>query len=131
MKVLLDECVDWRLGRERAGHDVTTVQAIGWAGVRNGNLLGQAQDIFDVLVTVDRKLPLQHDLAQFNLAVAVLRARRSRLADLRALVPVSAVVPHPVDHPGSERNPPCAAVHLNRFAHLLPRVFSLEARQGR
>ena len=87
MKILLDECVDRRLARELIGHDVTAVPEIGWAGIRNGELLGLAQDSFDVLVTVDRTLPLQHDLTQFSLAVVVLRARSNRLADLRALVP--------------------------------------------
>lgn len=87
MKILLDECVDWRLGGELRGHDVTAVPSIGWAGIRNGDLLMLVQNTFDVLVTVDRKLPLQHDLTQFNVAVVVLRARSNRLADLRALVP--------------------------------------------
>jgi hypothetical protein len=87
VRILLDECVDWRLGRDLGGHDVTAVPAIGWAGIRNGRLLALTQDTFDVLVTVDRKLPLQHDLTQFNVAVVVLRARSNRLADLRTLVP--------------------------------------------
>lgn len=30
MKVLLDECVDWRLLRDLDGHDVKTVRQVGW-----------------------------------------------------------------------------------------------------
>jgi hypothetical protein len=36
MKVLLDECLPKRLKRELPGHDVTRVQEMGWAGIKNG-----------------------------------------------------------------------------------------------
>jgi hypothetical protein len=60
---------------------------MGWAGKRNGELLSFAAAHFDVLVTVDRKLPLQHDVAQCGIAVVVLVAVSNRLADLKPLVP--------------------------------------------
>lgn len=66
MRVLLDECVDRRLDREIVGHDVETVPHMGWAGKQNGELLGLAAANFDVFVTVDRKLPKQHDIQQFE-----------------------------------------------------------------
>ncbi len=31
MRILLDECLDWRLRRDLPGHDVKTVQEMGWA----------------------------------------------------------------------------------------------------
>jgi len=85
--VLLDECVDRRLAGDIHGHDVQTVPEAGWAGLTNGDLLGRAQDAFDVFVTVDRKLPFQQDLSRFSLAVIVLRARSNRVTHLRALIP--------------------------------------------
>lgn len=87
MKVLLDECVDRRLARELAGHEVTTVPDAGWAAVKNGDLLALAEKSFDVFVTVDRNLSFQQNLPRFSIAVVILRARSNRLADLQTLVP--------------------------------------------
>ena len=87
MRVLLDECVDWRLAREIAGHDVKTARQMGWTTIKNGELLTLAAEDFDVFVTVDRNLAFQQNLAAFSIAVIVLRARTNRLADLKPLVP--------------------------------------------
>lgn len=87
MKLLLDECVDWRLSREIAGHEVKTAHQMGWSTIRNGELLRLAEKEFDVFVTVDRNLSFQQNLPAFAIAVVVLRARSNRLADLRRLVP--------------------------------------------
>jgi hypothetical protein len=87
VRLLLDDCVDRRLSREIVGHDVQTVTRQGWAGKRNGELLSLAAGQFDVFITVDRKLPRQHDVTQLDLAVVVLVAPSNRLADLKSLVP--------------------------------------------
>ena len=87
MRVLLDECVDRRLAREIAGHEVTTVPDAGWASAKNGDLLALAQKTFDALVTVDRNLSFQQRLPSFSIAVVILRARTNRLVDLRPLIP--------------------------------------------
>jgi hypothetical protein len=87
MKILLDECVDWRLSRELHGHEVKTAHQMGWSTIQNGELLALAAKAFDVFVTVDRKLPSQQNLSGLGIAVVVLRARTNRLADLRPLVP--------------------------------------------
>jgi len=42
VKNLLDEDVPRPLRRDVMGHDVSTVPEVGWAGVRNGVLLGLA-----------------------------------------------------------------------------------------
>ena len=36
MKVLLDECVDWRLSRDLQEHEVKTARQMGWATIKNG-----------------------------------------------------------------------------------------------
>jgi hypothetical protein len=87
VKILLDECVDRRLAKDIEGHEVVTVPQAGWAGVRNGDLLGRAQHNFDIFVTVDRNLSFQQSLARFTIAVIVLEAPTNRLQDLRPLVP--------------------------------------------
>ncbi|HEX8665596.1 MAG TPA: DUF5615 family PIN-like protein [Beijerinckiaceae bacterium] len=87
MRVLLDECVDWRLARVLVGHDVKTVRQMGWTGLKNGELLTLASVHFDVFVTVDRNLAFQQQTTRFRLATVVLHARTNRLADLLPLVP--------------------------------------------
>lgn len=87
MRILLDECVDWRLSRDVIGHDVKTARQMGWATIKNGELLALAAQQFDVFVTVDQNLSFQQNLAAFPIAILILRARTNRLADLRPLIP--------------------------------------------
>ncbi len=86
MKILLDECLDRRLAKDIAEHEVKTVPQMGWAAIKNGELLARAEKEFDVFVTVDRNLSFQQHLPRYSIAVVVLRARSNRLQDLRPLV---------------------------------------------
>ena len=87
MKILLDECIDRRLAKDITGHEVKTVPQMGWAAIKNGELLALAEKDFDVFVTVDRNLSFQQNLPKYNVAVIVLRAQTNRLRDLSPLVP--------------------------------------------
>jgi hypothetical protein len=87
VRVLLDECVDWRLARHIAGHEVKTARQMGWTTIKNGELLALAPQSFDVFVTVDRNLSFQQSLGVLPLAVIVLAAKTNRLADLVPRVP--------------------------------------------
>jgi hypothetical protein len=87
VKVLLDECVDWRLSRDILGHDVKTARQMGWTAIKNSELLTLAAEQFEVFVTVDRNLSSQQNLASFSIGVIVLQAKTNRLTDLRQLVP--------------------------------------------
>ena len=70
MRVLLDEQLPRHLAREIVGHDTSTVQQRGWAGLKNGELLRVAADAgFDVLVTADRNLQFQQNLSQSQLGI--------------------------------------------------------------
>jgi len=67
---------------------------MGWATIKNGELLVLAEKEFDVFITVDRNLEFQQNLAKFDIAVLILRAPSNRLADLKPLVPkVLSMVP--------------------------------------
>jgi hypothetical protein len=83
----LDENLDWRLRRDLPGHTVESVPLIGWAGLKNGALLTEAEKSFDVLLTMDSNMVHQQNLTRFRLAVVTLRARSNRLADTRPLMP--------------------------------------------
>ena len=87
MKLLLDECLDWRLRRDLPGHEVKTVQEMGWAGIKNGRLLALAQVDFQVFITGDRNLSFQQNLPNFSIAVVVLKAESIRLIHTRPLMP--------------------------------------------
>ena len=87
LKILLDECIDRRLASELPEHDVTTVPKMGWAGLKNGRLLTEAQKPFDVFLTVDRNLSFQQHLPSFEIAVIVLSAPTNRRQDHIPLIP--------------------------------------------
>jgi hypothetical protein len=71
VRVLLDECVDWRLGRELVVHEVKTARQMGWTTLKNRELLALASAAFDVFVTVDRNRSFQKDIVSFSIAVVV------------------------------------------------------------
>jgi len=50
-------------------------------------LLKLAEKEYDVFITVDRKLSVQQDLTEFDIAVVLIRSRSNRLEDIRPLVP--------------------------------------------
>jgi hypothetical protein len=87
VKILLDECIDWRLSRAIRGHEVRSVGQEGWTGVKNGELLALASERFDAFITVDRNLSFQQNVTDLRIAVIVLRARTNRLRELLPLVP--------------------------------------------
>ena len=81
---------------------------MGWAGIKNGELLTLAEKAFDVFITVDRNLSFQQNLLKFDIAVLVLHATSNRLADLRPLAPkILATLPAlkkgEAEHVGIER----------------------------
>src|SRR5262245_11413815 len=87
MRLLVDECVDWRLVRDLRAHEARTVKQAGWEELDDGELLRLAAREFDVFITVDKDLPNEQNLPKFGIAVIILRARTTRLADLRELLP--------------------------------------------
>ena len=87
MRILLDECIDRRLAKDIVGHEVRTVPQMGWATIKNGELLVLAERQFDVFVTVDRNLSFQQNIPRYNIAVIILRAPSNRLKSLQPLVP--------------------------------------------
>lgn len=73
MKILLDENLDHRLRRHLGEHDVYTVDYMGWAGLKNGELLRVAEaEGFDVFLTGDKSLAYQQNLAARRIAVVTL-----------------------------------------------------------
>ena len=88
MRILLDESLPRPLARLLPEHEVRTVAAMGWAGIRNSELLQLAADEFDALLTADQNLEYQQNLGALPIAVVVLVAPTNRIQSLRPLIPV-------------------------------------------
>src|SRR5437660_113216 len=88
MKILLDECVPKDLQKSLIGHDCETVPKVGLAGKKNGELLTVAEQAgFELLLTVDRGLQYQQNLADRNIALVIIHAKSNKLSDLLPHVP--------------------------------------------
>lgn len=87
MRVLIDECLNWRLARALTGHYAVSVQRMGWSGIKNGQLLALAeQNQFDVFLTGDRNLAFQQNSTRFRIAVIVLEAKGIQLHQTLPLI---------------------------------------------
>jgi hypothetical protein len=82
MRLLFDEQFPFDFLAAVSGPVVLHVHALGWAGVKNGELLRRARDVCDVFVTLDRNLPFQQNLKVLTFGVIVVPAMSNRLPDL-------------------------------------------------
>jgi hypothetical protein len=88
MKLLLDECAPKRLRNDFPNHEIRTLDEVDLKGLKNGELLSAAlSQGFEALITVDRRMPFQQNLARLNLALVVLAASPCRYDQLKLLVP--------------------------------------------
>lgn len=78
MKVLLDEMVPADVAGPLPDHEVVTVQRAGYKGLKNGELLRRAAIAgYDVLLTADRNLPAQQNIAAAAIAVVLVRGNKT------------------------------------------------------
>jgi hypothetical protein len=73
MKILFDQGTPVPLRRYLSGHSVNTAYEKGWSELTNGDLLSTAeQEGYEVLITTDRNLRYQQNLASRRIAIVVL-----------------------------------------------------------
>jgi hypothetical protein len=73
MKILFDQGTPVPLRRYLSGHSVNTAYEKGWAELTNGDLLSTAeQEGYEVLITTDRNLRYQQNLASRRITIVVL-----------------------------------------------------------
>jgi hypothetical protein len=73
MRVLFDQATPVPIRPHLQGHDVRTAAQQGWDTLKNGELLVTAEaDGFDVLLTTDKNMRYQQNLAGRRIAVVVL-----------------------------------------------------------
>ncbi|HKG12970.1 MAG TPA: hypothetical protein VKB12_06510 [Pyrinomonadaceae bacterium] len=49
---------------------------MGWAGLKNGNLLAAADGYFDLFITTDKNLRFQQNLKKYSFAIVLLPSNR-------------------------------------------------------
>ena len=72
MKILLDACTPRPVRRFLPSHSVSTAQEMGWGGLKNGDLLREAEGEFDVFISTDQNLKYQQQVRERKLAILVL-----------------------------------------------------------
>lgn len=69
------------------GQECATVPEAGFAGSTNGELLKRAESNFEVFITLDQGIQYQQNLAGSEIAVLLIRAKSSRVADILRHIP--------------------------------------------
>jgi len=96
LRALLDEQVPTELAdlviAAGSDHVVRTVADEGWKGLKNGELLRSMRDAgYGALVTIDRRMEYQQNIARSGVGLIVLHAFRTRLKELAPLAPAIAL----------------------------------------
>ncbi len=85
-------------------HVIRTVAEMGWRGTKNGELLRRVRDAgFGAIVTADRHIEHQQNIARSGVGLVVMHPRRVRIQELAPLAPavsaaLDAVQPGEVVH---------------------------------
>ncbi|MEZ0325576.1 MAG: DUF5615 family PIN-like protein [Fimbriimonas sp.] len=88
MKILLDNCVDWRFARELSDHEVIHSKELGWERLTNGKLLEASErQGFELIVTVDKGFRYQQTLEGRRVSVITLAPVLTSLEHLLPLLP--------------------------------------------
>jgi predicted nuclease of predicted toxin-antitoxin system len=89
MKILIDECLPAALKENliSLGHECQTVREAGFEPKKNGELLNLAEGRWDVLLTSDRNIKYQQNMAGRNVSILILCAKSNRMKDLVPLMP--------------------------------------------
>jgi hypothetical protein len=91
VKILLDACAPRPLRGLLPGHSVSTAQEMGWGGLKNGDLLREAERQFEAFISTDQNLKSQQQVVGRKLAILVLPTNdwptiRSKGAEIAARV---------------------------------------------
>ena len=79
MRILLDEGVPEVIKRRLSTLPIATVEEMGWRGIKNGALLDLMAEEFQTIVTTDKNLPFQQNLARRRIAAVILPSNRIRI----------------------------------------------------
>ena len=87
MKILLDECLPVDFRHHLAGHAVHSAEWVGFKGLKNGDLLREAENAgYDVFITTDQGIPHQQNLPPRGISIIVIQSLTNQIEDLLPLV---------------------------------------------
>jgi predicted nuclease of predicted toxin-antitoxin system len=72
VKILFDQGTPFPLRKHLTEHEVSIAFEKGWSDLKNGELLQQAEEDFEVLVTTDQNLRYQQNLQERKITIVVL-----------------------------------------------------------
>ena len=72
MNILLDEGVPRVIQQRLVNFAISTVEEIGWRGLKNGALLDLMVGRFNVLITTDKNLPYQQNLERRQISAVII-----------------------------------------------------------
>ena len=72
MKILLDEGVPRIIQRRLRELSISSVEEMGWRGIKNGALLDLMTGQFQILITTDKSLPFQQNLKQRQVSAVII-----------------------------------------------------------
>ena len=85
MKIIIDECVPSIVKRGLPTREIVSVQDMGWAGVKNGELLRRVSAGFDVFITSDKNLRHQQNLDVLDISIILLPSNQVPI--VKAILP--------------------------------------------
>jgi len=91
MKILLDECIPRKIKFLFAAQGIVceTVRDAGWSGKENGELLSLAEQHYEVLVTIDKNIRHQQNLAGRKISILIIHTVSNDYEDIQHLIPVA------------------------------------------
>ena len=88
MRVLFDHNVNSHFRRKLPAHDIKTAREMRWDKLANGNLLqAAAKSTFGAVLSLDKNLRYEQNLAKLPIPVVVLDSPSNALADLIPFAP--------------------------------------------
>ncbi|MDX2031183.1 MAG: hypothetical protein SF339_10960 [Blastocatellia bacterium] len=88
MNILLDHCVPRPLKKHLLDLGaVSHTSETGWGKLTNGELLREAQEVFDVFLIVDKGQRFQQDISSISLGFVVIRVFRNSLPEIEKHLP--------------------------------------------
>jgi hypothetical protein len=91
-KVILDENIPQPFRYDLDMFEVYTVGYLGWAGIKNGELINKIDGDFDVFITEDQNLRYQQNLSQRKISIIEVQVTRLDLLRLIKDLVIEAVL---------------------------------------
>lgn len=79
MRILLDEGIPDVIKKRLTHFPISTVQELGWRGIKNGALLDLMAGQFELIITSDKNLRFQQNLGKGQISAIIVPSNRVRI----------------------------------------------------